>query len=246
MTMNVERKEMNLLCSSSPYVDPVVFLDGNNINDSGNSNSHKTRLDYSLDYFKKFVRTLIALFLILVLLLFSTYQIILGCFNCGFGITNLGWIRASFFLNIPFVLSIFIYIVIRIRKKVMPSLSEVFAFVLIYMGFFGFYKYFVGIYGEFNEFLKIEAVLNSGTVVNFPCPMSYYHQVYVIMIVTWCIPLLLCVIGSVCSFTNRPARGIDNENNKCDRCAFLIVGDWINLTDKIFSRHKEEVFIRHL
>ncbi len=54
IVMDVERKETNFVCSSPPYVDSVVILDGNSINYSTNPDSlsipHQIRLDYSAEF----------------------------------------------------------------------------------------------------------------------------------------------------------------------------------------------------
>jgi ABC-type sulfate transport system permease component len=103
------------------------------------------------------------------------YQIVLACYNCSFEDTNLGWIRTSFFLNIPFVLTVCIYIIENIKTKKIPSLTHFRTTVVIYSLLFFLYLVDLGIYFEVDELKMIRKALGNATMRS---STNYYENVY--------------------------------------------------------------------
>jgi hypothetical protein len=125
---------------------------------------HQTRLNYSSDYFRKFVQTLISLFLILVLVVLCIDRIVFDCYTYGFENNNLRRIRVSFLLNIPFALGILIYIIVMFRERKMPSFLHISKLVN---------------WSRFELHWRMQQL-----VVNFlSCSTRYYQQVYMIRVV---------------------------------------------------------------
>ena len=94
---------------------------------------------------------LIHSFPILMFLLFSIYQIVLALKNCGIGNNDLGWIRVSFLVNIPFVLGVFIYLGVILIKKKIPSFMDFIFIIIIYVIIYFWYSVLLGNSKEFRE-----------------------------------------------------------------------------------------------
>jgi hypothetical protein len=249
--MDVEKKEVSLVCSSPPYADPLGILDGNHVNYSINADPfsilYQTRVDCLYDKCNKFIEILVSSLLILILLIFSIYQIVLGCYNCRLENNNLGWIRASFLWNIPLVLFILIQIVIIVRKNKALPLLVVLSFIWLYFLFLFWYSVMLGIYVEVGELTEIRNALNNATVVSLlPCPANYYRQVYILKIASWCSPCVLISMFCVPTSTKRSNSQMDKRKSRWGRFLFVIVRRWIDLTDKIFARHNGETVIERL
>ncbi|CAF1210652.1 unnamed protein product [Rotaria sordida] len=103
------REEISSLSSTQPpYADFIGILSPPNINSPINTVINpilpKTRLHHVCEYFIEFLHYWLPLYLIFVFLLLAICQIILACHNCPLPNTDINWIRASLFMNIPFVL----------------------------------------------------------------------------------------------------------------------------------------------
>ncbi len=162
---------VSMSVSSTPY-DEHVIISPSNDNISIQASPFKSVLD-------QLIKTYLPLFFILIFLLYLLYQIILAGFNCRVEDSNLSWIRASFFLNIPFLLAA-IFIIIKKWKKKKSLLFAEFthSIILLYAIFFIVYWIVLGIWKEIVELQKIGNVLANATNVSLPCSMNYYEHVY--------------------------------------------------------------------
>lgn len=95
--MNDQRREVIFLFQSLPYADLLFVL-------------APDKSDYSMDS--------IPSFLISSFLIYLIHQIVLACYNCEYEKNNLVWIHIYFFMNIPFIVDIIIYIKIILEKKI--------------------------------------------------------------------------------------------------------------------------------
>ena len=237
--------EREIRYSSPPYADPLVILNANNINHPINPTlvPRRTRLHYICENFIKFSRLLIHSLPVLVFLLFLIYQITLACYNCGLENSNLGWIRASFFLNIPFVLCVFIYFGVRLKQKKLPSVIHVLAIIVYYMLCSFSYTLILGIYFEIDELKQIRSALDNATAVELlPCPVNHYKHVYGMKIASLCSPGLICfVMPFLGCLINQERSENNDEMKRCDR----IISRWTNFVDTILQRHTEETVVEH-
>ena len=175
------------------------------------------------------------------------YEIVLAGYNYVLENSNLGWIRASFFLNIPWVLCIFIYIRIMFKKNKLPSIGDFILIILLYVIFFFKYFIFCGCYGEIGELQEIRTVLNNSTAMALlTCSTGHYRRVFGIKIVNLSI-VLLGVFISPCliRFFNLCENRRNNEPKNYDRFISSVVNRWRNFLDILYQRHREEVVITY-
>lgn len=144
--MNNERKETNSIYSSPPYADLFIILNGNNsiVNSQLPLIKNRSRLHYLYGYFLRCVQISMRIFPIFVFLAFPTYQVVLACYNCRLEDTNLGWIRAAFFLNIPFILGVFIYLILMLSSNQIPTFTYFVGIILLYIFSIQTYTFFFG------------------------------------------------------------------------------------------------------
>lgn len=252
MKMNIERQETNFVYSSPPYADPLVILNRNNTNSPIIQIylpwiPENNRLYYFCDNFLKYVQILIRLFPTLVFLLFSIYQVVLACYNCTLEDSDLGWIRASFFLNIPFISGVFIYIIIIFSSKKMPTFDHFTMMITTYIGIYFHYTYFLGIYGEVDEMKTIHVALKNSTIADMlPCPINHYRRVFGMKIASFCSPVLVfffcCFPCFKCSFVDENRM----QDNRLYRFIFVSVNRWRDFKNRIFARHQGNCYWRNL
>ena len=77
-------------------------------------------------------------FVILVLFLFGTYQIVLACYKCPLPNHKLTMIRMSFFVNLIFIVCIFSQLISMIIEKRIPSHKDGSITCLVYVSFWLF------------------------------------------------------------------------------------------------------------
>ncbi|CAF1286584.1 unnamed protein product [Rotaria sp. Silwood1] len=165
---------MSSLSPNQPlYADPIIVLSPPTINSSvnavGNQHLPKTRLHYIWERFIKFLNYILPSFIIFVLLVFTIYQIALAGYNCRLPDTNIGWIRAALFMNIPFVLGVLCYIVVLLVQKKSPTYSHIqlmaynYFYILIYHAYID--RFFFNSGYQMNDVRK---ALNNATLLASP------------------------------------------------------------------------------
>jgi hypothetical protein len=239
--MTDQRREVSYISPSPPYADPLTIL-------------APTDTYYTIDRISLPVPSTsqtglekyVSSFLFFVFFFYMIYHIVLACFNCSLEDTNLGWIRASFFLNIPFVLAVCIYIIHYIKTKKIPSLTHFRTTIIIYISVFLFYFFEGGIYAEIDELKMIRKTLENATVISsLPCSTNYYENVYGLKIsqysfIILCLFLLCCL----CCF-HVPSKNIkDAIKERCNQFISFIINQWRYFTGIIFKRHQGETIIQ--
>ena len=210
------------------YTDPCVVLVPHGINHRIELPvSSKSRLNRLIERFLPSV-------LIFVFLTYLTFQIIVGCFNCGIvEKSDLGGIRAAFIMNIPFVLGVCTFIGHNLMKKKTLRLFHVIIMIISHASWFFLYSIFIGVYFEAVELNQIRKALRNTTVKSFlPCSINHYQNVYGLEISRYCY-LFLYFLTLLCSLY----LGI------CRRCIYFIVKKWRDFTSILFKRHQGEIFI---
>ncbi|CAF4951890.1 unnamed protein product, partial [Rotaria sp. Silwood1] len=192
---------MSSLSPNQPlYADPIIVLSPPTINSSvntvGNRNLPKTRLHYIWERFIKFLNYILPSFIIFVLLVFTIYQIVLAGYNCRLPDTDIGWIRAALFMNIPFVLGVLCYIVFLLVQKKSPTYSHIrlmaysYFYIIIYHAFIDGWFLFSG-----YQIYEVRKALNNATLLaSLPCTESYYRQVFGVMIAHYVSPVFILII----------------------------------------------------
>jgi hypothetical protein len=196
--MNDQNREDSHLPPLTPDGDPLIVSSGNEINHTINSSPNIIPRRTCLVYYpKKSVSNLLILVVFILFVIYLIYEIVLACYNCGFEKTNLTWIRASFFLNIPWILFIFIYILTIYNKPIQlhPITILVVHIIPILTLFLHFYFFFIAFTFEKSELHEIQIALNNQSTVRLlPCPRIYYQQVFVIKIIDYCFPVIATCI----------------------------------------------------
>jgi hypothetical protein len=238
--MTDQRREVSYISPSPPYADPLTIL-------------APTDTYYTIDRIslpvpstsqtglEKYVPS----FLFFVFFFYMIYQIVLACFNCSFEDTDLGWIRASFFLNIPFVLAVCIYIIHNIKTKKIPSLTHFRTTVFIYSLLLLFYLLDMGINFEVDELKMIRKALGNATVISsLPCSTNYYENVYGLKISQYSF-ILLCLFLPFLHCFHVPLKNIkDAIKERCNQFISFIINQWRYFTGIIFKRHQGETIIQ--
>lgn len=116
----------------------------------------------------------------------------MGCFSCPLPDSNLGWIRAAFFLNIPWVLILCIYLIRKVRAKEIPPFKDFYMALNIYLSCFAFYLLNVGVYFEVGELNIIQTTLKNATVIDsLPCSVFYYETAFRFRLSQYCLLIIL-------------------------------------------------------
>lgn len=166
-----QRRDVSCQSAIPPYADPRTVLVSIPIHFTVNQVPVAVPSQTGLGKF-------LPSFLLVFFLLYMIYQIILAGFNCTLESTNLGWIRASFFLNIPFLLTACIYLIRNCVKKKLPSLFSLWLIISLHSAIFINYVLLMGIYFEVDELKKIKGALRNATVTDpLPCSTNYYENV---------------------------------------------------------------------
>ncbi len=233
--MTNQRQEVSSISPSPPYADPPTILAPNDTHYTIDRVSLAVPSQTGLEkYFPSF--------LFFIFLFYMIYQIVLACYNCSFEDTNLGWIRASFFLNIPFVLAICIYIIYNIKTKKIPSFTDFRTTVVIYISIFLFYLFDIGIYFEVDELKQIRKTLENATVISFlPCSTNYYENVYGLKISQYSF-ILLCLFLLCLRCFNIQLKDFVKE--RCNQFISFIINQWRYFMGIIFQRHQGETIIQ--
>ena len=192
----------------------------------------------------KFVEHFIPSVFIVVLLLFAIYQIALACYNCRLENTNLSWIRASFFLNLPFVLGVFLYIFKTMMAKKPLSFPDVTSIAKCYTFPFFWYSCCIGLFFETVEATKILRALENATALDLlPCPSRHYRHVLGMKIANWCSPVIVILPVCLCLFKESCVYQKNNKLKSYDRFIFRIVNHWRYCMAVICRRHIGETVI---
>ncbi|CAF3855583.1 unnamed protein product [Rotaria sp. Silwood1] len=246
---------MSSLSPNQPlYADPIIVLSPPTINSSvnavGNQHLPKTRLHYIWERFIKFLNYILPSFIIFVLLVFTIYQIALAGYNCRLPDTNIGWIRAALFMNIPFVLGVLCYIVVLLVQKKSPTYSHIqlmaynYFYILIYHAYID--RFFFNSGYQMNDVRK--ALNNATLLASLPCTESYYRQVFGVMIAHYVSPVFILII--LCCLrpcTSKTSFGLtDKVMDRCDEIIHGIVNRWRYCKSVVYRRHTKEIFVENL
>lgn len=222
--MDDARGEINVIRLSQPYVDPIAVLDGNYSTKLASSSNHnQTQLNHFDNYYLKLIRILITLILILIFLPYSIYEIVLGCYNCPIETSNLPWIRASFLLNIPLVLTLFIYIFLKLTRKSMINFNDFLLIIIIYISITFSFSIFFAIPFQVDELIQLNDLLYHTVDRHFLiCSINHYRQVFGMMIMNLCSPVLLIIAIYIYLYTNQKKYKKTNEQKRLDNFFFDI------------------------
>jgi hypothetical protein len=221
----------------TPYADPRTILSANGINSSNNQVSAVVPQPTILE--KCF-----ASFLFIVFVSYMIFQIILAGFNCPLPDSNLGWIRASFFLNIPYVFFLLIYIIQRIITKKFSSLNDFRNTFLVYISYFTLYELVLGISFEAGELHTIRKILSNATAINMlPCSTAYYENIFRLKISQYCLFFLFIVFSCCCYCIIAPWKGTTFISQRCHQLSLFINNRWRYFIETICQRHHGEILI---
>lgn len=220
-----------------PYADPVIVLAPQQIFPTFNG----IRPDVSI---QRMLERYFSSFLFFIWFFYMIAQIVLACFSCSLPASNLGWIRASFFLNTPCVLIVCIYLYLRLRANGTVSLKDFRNGSALYAGFFTMYLFTLGIFVEIHEFGIIRETLNNATLIDsLPCSAGYYENVIRLKISQYClpIPLLILLCSFCCHIPSASQKAFVKQ--RYNQLISFVVNRWRHFADRIFQRHPGEVFL---
>ena len=225
-----------------PYADPLTILAPHRpiVNQVSPVVPSKSGLGI---YFPSFLLFLFVSYMIL--------QIVFACFfNCSLPNTNLGWIRASFFLNIPAVLILCICFIQNHKRKKIYSCNSFLITVLLYSGCFVCYLIIIGIYFEIDELKAIRKVLENTTITSLPCSTSYYENIFrlklsqhIFVITSFLLGCFhICLCGCGCYARLKVMRASVKE--QCIQFISPIINRWRLFIGTLCGRHQQETFIQ--
>jgi hypothetical protein len=223
---------------SLPYVDPVRILAPN---ETYSTIERVSLVVPSQTRFKKYFSS----FLFVIFLFYLIIQIILACYNCSFEYTNINWIRASFFLNIPFVFAVCIYIIRNIQTKKILSFTDFEITIMIYSLFFLFYLIGMGIYFEIDQLKQIQKTLGNTTIINFlPCSTNYYENIFRLKISQYFFIIICSFFSCLFCFDAELNDKKDAVKERCNQLISFIINQWRYFFGIIFQRHQGETVIQ--
>jgi hypothetical protein len=235
--MDDQNKMVTDMSQPSSYVDPPETLSRDEINQEENVGpnviSRRTRLHYCFD---KLVFDWVLSFVFFLLLIYLIYILVLAYYNCEFDNIKLGWIRASIFLNVPFLLAILIDICAMYKQNDGLRYLIFVGIVLIYTFFSVIYTLCIAVSFELTELKEIRTALNNETYLNLlPCSKIYYQQMFVTRIINYFFPIAtIDFLYYYIFYEDHPEINLDTK--RYDRCIFSIVNKWRNFLYTIFQR----------
>lgn len=244
--MNSQSESVSFLGISMGSNDPIHALIGYNHSNSTNEASTglppQTHFCKFYQYFMELLEHILPIFLILIFLLFLVYEVVIACYDCGFEHNNLGWIRASFFINIPFLFGISIHTAIKLKTRTVV-LKDVFSMIILYMLFVFFYSVSLGFYFEYLELDQIGNALNNVThVESLPCSVNYYQQIICLKFFNWIFSF--ASIAYIClGYASNQSKSKTNAAKRCDWLICLIINKCEYLLKTIFQYHVDETII---
>ncbi|CAF1422245.1 unnamed protein product [Adineta ricciae] len=227
---------MSFKLNRPPYADMIGILSPRVYDTSIHHVTHERPSRTSSPCFIKYCDRLIKIILILGLLLFSIPQIILACFNCPLTYENLGWIRASLFMNVPFVLGIFIFLIRKLIRREWPLYFHIVQMAVAYVcvpGWHLFIDLFIFTGAEMND-IRV-TLQNKKAVMLLSCPERYYQCVFGMIIMQCVFPIVLVIVS--CILNNC----FDTRSKSCgEKIEAWYYTRWRHYMDVLCERHIEE------
>ena len=236
-----QRQEVSHQSQPPPYADPLsILVPPNSIVDQ------VPLVVPPQNGLKKYFPSL----LLFIFLFYMITQIVFACFsNCSLPNTNLRWIRASFFLNIPAVLILCIRFIQNYKRRKISSLLDFANTIMLYSIFFGGYLMFYGIVPEVKELMMIQNVLGNTTVISLlPCSTSYYENMFRLKISHLIFAFSLFAFSflrlcyAICAYILEEKLAFSKE--RCNRLISPIINRWRSFIGTLCGRHQQETFIQ--
>jgi hypothetical protein len=228
-----------------PYADFIGILSPPNsdppIRRARHSSPPKTRLHLICELFTKCLHVSIKYILIVILLLFSTYQIALACYKCPLNGIDLNWIWASLFMNIPFALGVFSFVVFKLIHHKLPSYLNIAWIAVAYLYVPAWHLVIDWFIITGMEMNNIRVTLQNKTGVTLlSCSERHYRHLFGFMIAQCVYPVfclfLFCVLFSC---LDKSTSFSDERIRRWDQCISGILYRWRRCKTILCKRHVE-------